>query len=373
MKSEIANKPKLFIHIGVHKTGSTSMQKFMMNNRSFLANESIIVLPKFPNFPNENDQNLRISWEKFEENSILFLNYLSSNNSSKSKKYFLSYEGYSGNYLDRSNAPQIARSLKKITNSFDTKIIIFLRRQDLFLESIYKQIIQEGSSISFRKFIQNYDYESLNWYKLLKVFSNNFGSENIILRIFSKEDLPQSNSLYHEFGEILDSQTLRSVNNVEKQNVSIDINELYFMSIINNYLSPDNVKFVRYILQNKKRRTTKFNNFLLTYKDRLEFFQKFKNENKIICDNFLEGNTYELFAKPQSIEFRNAPKLDLDNFQKLLSFIKEQSDKSKSFLLDLKMKRNKEKYISGRYVSSLINFLMDLKIYKYYKWHRYKI
>ena len=51
--------------------------------------------------------------------------------------------------------------------------------------------------------------------------------------------------------------------------------------------------------------------------------QKFKNENEIICDNFIEGNTHELFAEPQNKEFRNAPKLDSNNFQKLLNFIKK--------------------------------------------------
>ena len=133
---------------------------------------------------------------------------------------------------------QISKSLSRISESFDTKIIIFLRRQDLFQISIYKQVIQEVVQYHLQTFLKSFDYKSINWNNILADFSKNFGKENIIFENVLKRNSPKRNSLYHEFGEILDSHVLKSSNNVKKINISISIVELEFMLIINKYLSP---------------------------------------------------------------------------------------------------------------------------------------
>ena len=69
--------------------GSNFYTKVYDNNRDSLAKESIIVSPRFPNFPKSNSQNLKTSWQKFREDSLLFLDYIKVKKPSKSKNILL--------------------------------------------------------------------------------------------------------------------------------------------------------------------------------------------------------------------------------------------------------------------------------------------
>ena len=65
------------------------------------------------------------------------------------ERFVTSWEGFSGNpRLAYQNANAVASMLRESTKSLDVRIIVYLRRQDEFVESMYTQTIHEGGSFA---------------------------------------------------------------------------------------------------------------------------------------------------------------------------------------------------------------------------------
>ena len=73
-------------------------------------------------------------------------------------RFAMSSEGFFGNlFKDYYNSEWISEFLSKVSAGFDVRIIVYLRRQDFFIESLYTQMIHQGESYSFLDFVVNYD------------------------------------------------------------------------------------------------------------------------------------------------------------------------------------------------------------------------
>ncbi len=70
------------------------------------------------------------------------------------------------------------------TDAFDDiRIVVYLRRQDDFVESMYTQKVQEGASGSFAEFLRGFDAtEALDYERLLDAFARRFGAHNLVVR-----------------------------------------------------------------------------------------------------------------------------------------------------------------------------------------------
>lgn len=111
------------------------------------------------------------------------------------QKLVYSNEGLVGSYAENfRNGYLIAHCLKKIFNS--PKIILIIRRQDHFLESLYRQAIRNGHSLSVSKFLNynkgkfynyrqdyraNIDLKTLQWDQLVNFYQTTFGKENVLV------------------------------------------------------------------------------------------------------------------------------------------------------------------------------------------------
>jgi len=101
------------------------------------------------------------------------------------KNVIISFEGFS--HPERSKmANHLAAIFEPYTlQGYNIKIIIYLRRQDHHLESVYKQYVK---SIHYRITTPADEYfrtnEPRDYYSLLTLWSRYFGKENIIVRIY---------------------------------------------------------------------------------------------------------------------------------------------------------------------------------------------
>lgn len=183
------NETSVIFHIGLHKTGSTFLQKELFSK---------IQNPRFNYINNNNTFRYFLNKTIYRDN-LYFDEALKSNIIKKNKINLVSAENLSG------NPEGISFNLKNILDNLynlceDSKIILFIRKQDDFAESNYVQSIRSGSNLSIRnmyKYVFKEDlplrhyqiiYKDLFQYKkYIDYIYTKFHFENILLIPF--EDL----------------------------------------------------------------------------------------------------------------------------------------------------------------------------------------
>ncbi len=162
---------KLYLHIGTGKTGSTSIQKTLKNINS--------------------DAFFFYYW-KDQSNFILNYKTILKNILNMDKKIFI----LSCEWLCTLNDKVLLQELNELSKGFDTKIIIYIRRQDEFAVSTYQQMTRRFNnkrklygSGSLPATFRNSEYlqTQCNYFKICNDWGNIFRKEKIIIRVFSKE------------------------------------------------------------------------------------------------------------------------------------------------------------------------------------------
>ena len=121
-------KIKLYFHIGVHKTGTTAIQHFLCVNYEALKDNGIYIPVEY--FSDDRPQDLVF---KMIDNNQKYLDVLQD-----MKKKCIENKCHA---IILSNEDMIRMEhidvVKHLTNMFDLRIIIYLRRQDKYIESNY--------------------------------------------------------------------------------------------------------------------------------------------------------------------------------------------------------------------------------------------
>lgn len=179
----------LMIHIGTPKTGTSALQKFLADNAQGLKKYGWC----YPNLEkdwatlngwNEEGFPKNGAWIKFSmikkvEKDILWkvvLNYLKHYNVIISEEGLWSYPG-----LD------FEEVMREIRSRYDNvKIICYLRRQDLYIESKWNQDVKAsffGGDVSGYYEIKK---EEFDYKKRLDLLAELFGKENVVARVYEK-------------------------------------------------------------------------------------------------------------------------------------------------------------------------------------------
>lgn len=188
---------KLLLHIGTHKTASTSLQHFCMLNRSLLETQGFL-------YPGNRDgvyaanflasqlaygrqaevkaymQAARDQAEKAGCHTVV----ISAESFYAMSAFFFNIHGRPcGDYWE--NESNLIRQLKECCIGFDTQIICYLRAQDEYAGSLYNQLVKNSIGIAgtYEDFVESarqiFDYDSH-----LKLWENQFGREKIVLKNF---------------------------------------------------------------------------------------------------------------------------------------------------------------------------------------------
>lgn len=287
---------RLFIHIGTHKTGTTTIQYALRNNAEALRNENLIYLSipasahKLMNRIDVDDH--IISQCRDELNQAIAIQQKDGD-----FHYIWSWEGFSGSpNIGYENACIVAESLKKITIGFDVQIIVYLRRQDDFIQSLYTQKIMEGESYTFESFLHNYSSVSFNWERLLRCYAASFGKDKIIARRYDGALFDGPDSLLKDFANILGSKSLfESTINIER-NRGYSGDALEIARLTNPYLTRMEKNRLRQILQQTNARPLDENYSLLTNDQRKEFLRTYLESNANVARRYFHDSPSTLFS-----------------------------------------------------------------------------
>lgn len=236
----------LYLHIGTPKTGTTMLQHFMSDNRELLRKKGY----SFPDFGFHfegigKDRNGHFLIHRYfddrknrlydreeelqKEGMKILLDELS-----QYENVVLSDEGIWNNYREM---PGFWEKLHaRITEAGHTlKVIVYLRRQDSYVQSYWAQKVKVVSKLSFQQFLSSktVQHSCLDYEKGLACIAKGVGQANIIVRPFERGQFTEG-SLPSDFLNVLGlSLTEEYVIDKEMLNTSISGKYLEIKRILN--------------------------------------------------------------------------------------------------------------------------------------------
>ena len=200
-------KKTLYLHIGTHKTGTTSIQMALHTHSEELFSRGIYY-PPLNNFFNHHDLPVYLQSADGEQKiKNWFDGIVSTVNTQPVNSVIVSSEAFyvyrliqliSNNAFypyvvitKESYKEKLIKLRSLIPELFDVKVVIYLRRQDHFLESAYYQMVKghgaySGSTDDALEGLSVY----LDYNFLLGLWSEVFGRDNIIVRVYEKQQIP---------------------------------------------------------------------------------------------------------------------------------------------------------------------------------------
>jgi len=180
---------KIFLHIGAHKSASTTIQVNLQVNSSLLSDRygveyigpSIIQASSIGEHFKQLSNNTFIDEGSYKKSLLAAKNCLNEFvNGSLLSNILISWEGFLGHSaLDKyqgiyTHSDKVSESIKYIFGEFQPRILLVVRRQDDFIESCYLQQIKETRSLDFSEFVDKIDVNSLSWLDVYNSFNRCF-------------------------------------------------------------------------------------------------------------------------------------------------------------------------------------------------------
>ncbi len=223
----------IYLHIGTPKTGTTSIQNFLFNNRENILKKGYLypisgiistaqnskrspqhlglceALVKHYDIKSPVDTNSRDKCERSWEELKREIETINPKNVIISSEFFTAMQEYYN--------PDIIALVKKRLEDYETKIVLYVRRQDDFFRSSYCQYMTSPlpnkvphhfqanythkNILEISEFILSIKFQA-NYYSTLELWKEAFGVNNIIVRPFEKEQM-KNGSVVDDFLETI--------------------------------------------------------------------------------------------------------------------------------------------------------------------------
>lgn len=237
----------LFLHIGIGKTGTTSIQTFLEMNAPALAQRGII-LPASLGRRNHRRLTMYALNEDVIDNSRRAKGLLTPENIEQFRKQVLNdfrtevatwgprkAVVMTSEQMTRLRRPGEIARLKNfiaLTGEPDIRIIVYLRRQDLYYVSEYSQEIKGGRDIPFHPDGKVVNRNIYFYDRLLGYWSEVFGASVIIARPFERSALKNGDAI-DDFMSLIGVDDLTEFERPPPRNASLDAYTVEFLRRLN--------------------------------------------------------------------------------------------------------------------------------------------
>jgi hypothetical protein len=315
-------KEHLYLHIGTHKTGSTSIQHCLKENQSLLQSHGYYYPMEGSYFyPPEASPSLlahallgkRPSYiinKNIDEESCVS-DILRDIKQSKCEKVIISSEHFSH--------ARTIEEVKKIAGVFfglfkKITVIVYLRRQDTRLESFWSQRVKIGlTTKSFDEyFSRHFDW---NYFEMLNLWTEVFGKKNLVVRPFEKGQFFK-NDLVQDFLQILGCTTNIQDTRLKNQSPPVEYLEalrIFWGTIPNHAERRPLLKILRSLPI--KIDATEYT--LFTSENRKMFLNLYRESNRLVAQEYLGRSDGLLFYESESIDLPTYPGMSLERFSEI--------------------------------------------------------
>jgi len=298
---------KIYIHIGFGKTGTSSLQAFLAQNRDQLLHDGIY----YPegSFAKECHHDLIIesTWQvlDIDKQRHQWGKLISSVEETECHSVILSSEAFAAMFPDGSHVPcQNVQLIAEMLEGYDVTIICYVRRHDSFMPSAYNQWLKSGTiTCSPNDFVESFDISFLS---ILSDWADCFGDNKLKVFPFERRALQPTliDHFFHAIGKTIGEKYTIP----EKKNVSPGGEKLNLMILLANCfqsgkLSPQEYDELRKMVRsipNEYFSDRKYNPF--TPAQQRAFTANHTREYAEIARRFSETPSGELFTEPLCID-----------------------------------------------------------------------
>lgn len=280
-------KNKLYLHIGIGKTGTTSIQNLLQANKKNLADKKFF----YPNTV----QNFQLAINGIpqmpKEVELLYKKVIIEYNKKNCNTMILSCERFvfcRENYI---------RKVSEIFKDWDVKIIFYVRKQDNLLLSDFLQKIKAGTLLnpSFDDFFKH-NGNAFKYMTRIRPWKEFFGKENIITRVYDDPNIKKDVCL--DFNKIVGIESIMKENKIINSNSSIISEYVKLTILVNSHVKNENLKNSLMneiiLLSNKFKSAT--NKIKLEQNDDQKYITEYYlSDNKIFSEEFLSQEQSKYF------------------------------------------------------------------------------
>lgn len=311
----------VYLHIGTPKTGSSAIQFFCGNNRKLLK-EKGVAYPKMPfafegigQYRNahflshkvykDDKRDYAAQGEIYQEGMKVIQESLQ-----QADKVVLSDEHlWNETEWDEERFQMLRMQMEKMGATL--KVIVYLRRQDLLVQSYWAQQVKEGLQLSFLEYLEQrrYAYFQMHYAKRLSRIEKAVGLENLIVRVYEKEQYAgEERTILSDFMDILSINDLSDFSQDEPiRNTSLSGIYLEYKRRMNQYpIYRTKKNFLVVILtrlQEKEQGKQFYDQAVwFDWESHQKFMSQFEEENSFVAVRYLHRESGRLFLADASFE-----------------------------------------------------------------------
>lgn len=279
----------LYMHIGSSKTGTSAIQIFLGENMKALEEQGI-AFPIFDiQYPTIRKQrNAHFMVDKTEEQDANYEHILEQIKelAAKNERIILTDESIWNN---PKNVKRFSKDMKEA--GIELKLVVYLRRQDLYLQSQWAQNVKENMTIDFYNYTKQFRIK-MNYYEQLCKLRDIVGAENLLVRPYEKQQFAEGNLLIDFMKTVGIEKTDAFVFQEKADNLSLSGIYLETKRMLNrNEAFATRANFiVPYLYQvmemNDDVQFYSANKFF-TYDQQMEFLSQYLEGNEMVAREFL--------------------------------------------------------------------------------------
>lgn len=320
----------VFLHIGMPKTGTSSIQQYLRNNRVALRGHDFIVPTTLGHLNHENvslfalaDRSRSTVRRRHGLMSVeavhAFRNALMVDWTNELAKWS-PHEAVvvTGEHMSLLQEPDEFVRLKQflgLLGDRPVRVIVYLRRQDLYCLSGYSQRIKGGSRLQWSELEKEIDRQEFDYETMLRRWKEAFGKESIVVRPFEAAQWANGD-LICDFMSIIGCPIGPEFRSAVRKNVSLDARSLEFLRRLNHWY-PQFVKGrlnpQRQPLVSAMQRIAGGVPARMKHEVALAFQERYRESNARIAREYLGRADGRLFFIDPEDEAEQAPALEIDD------------------------------------------------------------
>lgn len=323
-------KKKLYLHIGMGKTGTTALQHFFWENRAALAAHDIcypelgvqsgahhLLSPHIPRF-------LEDQWEFLKVDD-----WAPELVKSQQAKILLSSELMA--WADDASARKFCA---QASAWFDVHVVLYLRRQDNIIMASYNQQIKAGPQkrridLIYKKKLERFDY-----LKVISPWADSLEPGRLLVRPYEREQFYQGDIrkdfMHHVFRMDLDHDEFALSEGNSNPRLSLAACE--YKRMVNNLVNAphNNSRFnellMRFSAEQDSSSTSYFSSqSVLSPEQRVEILRASRHSNEVIARQFLGRPDGRLFLEEEPLVGDSWEGIDLskESAEQITAYLKE--------------------------------------------------